>query len=60
MSIVSKIEKRERNDFRVKFTPNEHKKTILNNKEMILGARPRTLRDVNSLTSGTAIKFREA
>lgn len=62
MSIASKIEKKEKNDrssFRVKFNTNDQRKSATNNKEMILGGRTRTLRDLSSFTSGKAIKSKE-
>jgi len=62
MSIASKIEKKEKNDrssCRVKFNTNDQRKSATNNKEMILGRRTRTLRDLSSFTNGKAIKSKE-
>jgi len=55
--MISKIETRERNEFRVKFTQTEHRKNNLNNKEMIIGGRSRTVRDLNTMSNRVNIKF---
>lgn len=49
-TISAKMENRDRNGFRVKFTGNDKKKASTG-KEMILGGRARTIRDFNNFAA---------
>jgi hypothetical protein len=58
-TLLGKLEQRDRNDFRVKFTGADRKHTAPNGKEMILGERPRTVRDFNSFCTRGILKSEE-